>query len=68
MEHKEFFDNHQIELVSELEISGLILAVYDIKNLGKTIKKAGSFIPDFGKIQHSSLQNHLKKYIAETYK
>jgi len=35
----EHVNNHQIELVKELEKEGKILAVYDIKNLRKTIFK-----------------------------
>lgn len=65
LEYKEFFDNHQIQLVGELEHSGLILAVYDIKNLEDIIKKAESFIPEFGKFGQSKMISFLDNYIND---
>jgi UDP-N-acetylglucosamine transferase subunit ALG13 len=42
---REFFDDHQFDIVRELERMGLILAVYDIRHLGATIKRAKNFKP-----------------------
>jgi UDP-N-acetylglucosamine transferase subunit ALG13 len=61
---KEYFDDHQVELVSELENMGLILGVYDISRLDDTIKKAGSFIPDFTKLSNSKYDRILKEIIG----
>jgi UDP-N-acetylglucosamine--N-acetylmuramyl-(pentapeptide) pyrophosphoryl-undecaprenol N-acetylglucosamine transferase len=45
----EYFDDHQLEIVGELERLGLILAVYDMAHLGRVIAEAESFQP---KLQH----------------
>jgi len=39
----EHVDNHQLQLVRELEKQGRVIAVYDINELGKAVKKAKSF-------------------------
>ena len=38
--YKEHTNDHQLQITKELERHGKVLAVYDIKNLGQTIKKA----------------------------
>ena len=63
-EFKEYFDDHQVELVSELEQAGLILGVYDINTLGDTIKKAALFRPDFKKLSNSNYDRILKEIIG----
>ncbi|HRX48986.1 MAG TPA: PssD/Cps14F family polysaccharide biosynthesis glycosyltransferase [Spirochaetota bacterium] len=63
-EFKEYFDDHQVELVSELEQAGLILGVYDIHTLGDTIKKAALFRPDFKKLSNSNYDRILKEIIG----
>ncbi len=60
--YKEYFDDHQIQLVGELEKMGLILAVYEIKDLREIIKKTKDFIPDFNGIGNSKMNNDLENF------
>jgi UDP-N-acetylglucosamine transferase subunit ALG13 len=43
--YNEHNNDHQLELVSVLEKAGRVLAVYDIRNLEKMIRKAWQFKP-----------------------
>jgi UDP-N-acetylglucosamine--N-acetylmuramyl-(pentapeptide) pyrophosphoryl-undecaprenol N-acetylglucosamine transferase len=68
MEFNEFFDNHQIQLVGELESSGLIMAVNDIYDLLNAIKNADKFKPKFNSMNQSKfgslLEDTIKKLIV----
>lgn len=65
VEFKEFFDNHQIQLVSKMEELGLILAVYDIKNLHEMINKAEKFKPDFKNANQDKYTEFFTNYFKE---
>jgi UDP-N-acetylglucosamine transferase subunit ALG13 len=61
---KEHTDDHQLQIVQELERQKKIIAVYDVKNLGSAIKKAKKFKPK--KLQRENristiIENYLKK-------
>lgn len=62
-EFNEFFDDHQIQLVSELEQLGLILAAYNINSLGNIINKAKKFNPQFNKLNKSRYSKYLSEYL-----
>jgi UDP-N-acetylglucosamine transferase subunit ALG13 len=62
-EFYEFVDNHQIELVGELERMGLIIPVYDIALLGSAINNAEKFNPSFNNLSESKYDTILKTYI-----
>ena len=59
----EFFDEHQMQLVGELEKQGLIIAVYDIKNLAGAIKQAENLNPNLKDMNHSKYYEHLMRLI-----
>lgn len=62
-EFNEFFDDHQIQLVDELEKLGLILVVYDINTLEIIIKKSENFKPRFGQMNKSTYTKYLQEYL-----
>jgi len=60
----EFFDDHQLQIVRELEKIGVILAVYDIEDLESTIKKAATFQPRLDNIPNQ-VEALLDKFITD---
>ena len=43
--YKEHVDDHQMEITKSMEKDGMVIAVYDIHNLGLAIKKAREITP-----------------------
>lgn len=60
-------DDHQLQLVNELENKGLILAVYNIKDLGKIIKEVDKFRPEFPK-NKPEINKILNKFVEDNFK
>lgn len=60
----EHVNDHQIEIVRELEKSGKILAVYDINNLLHAVKKATKFKVKIGTKQ-SKIAEIIRRFIHE---
>lgn len=60
----EFFDDHQLQIVTELERKEIILAVYDIHDLGDAIKRAATFQPKLEGVS-SKVIEYLKKFVEE---
>lgn len=60
----EFFDDHQLQFVQELERAGVIIAVYDISHLGNAIKKVQTFQPNFKDICNR-IDGLLNQFIAD---
>ena len=65
-EFDEFFDDHQLQIVRELERLGVILAVYDIADLGNAIKEAESFRPKLENIPNR-VEELLSRFIADNF-
>ncbi|MGD8109675.1 PssD/Cps14F family polysaccharide biosynthesis glycosyltransferase [Vibrio sp. TRT 21S02] len=65
VEHGEYFDDHQVELIKELERLGLILAVYgNTEDLGKMIQQAESFKPNIENLKAPVFDEYLTKYLS----
>jgi UDP-N-acetylglucosamine--N-acetylmuramyl-(pentapeptide) pyrophosphoryl-undecaprenol N-acetylglucosamine transferase len=64
-EFNEFFDDHQLQIVGELERLKLIIAVYDISKLGDAIKRSASFIPDFNSMRQLGIASYLEDYLKK---
>lgn len=60
----EFFDDHQVELVGEMEKANLIQAVYKIEDLHSAINNVETFIPDLKKINYTPFY----KKLGESFK
>ena len=65
---KEHTDDHQLQIVQELEKQKKIIAIYDVKNLILAIKKAKKFKPK--RLQRENristiIENYLKKQEGE---
>jgi len=60
----EFFDDHQLQIVQELERLGVILAVYDVADLGNAIKMAKSFQPKLENIPNR-VEELLSRFITD---
>lgn len=63
-EFGEFFDNHQLQVVRELEKRNLIIAVYDILDLENAIERVESFHPRIEDIPNR-VEELLNQFIAE---
>jgi UDP-N-acetylglucosamine transferase subunit ALG13 len=59
-EFGEHIDNHQLQIVKELEKQGKIIAVYNIDNLDNAIKKAGKM-----KIKYEKNENKIMGIIEK---
>lgn len=62
----EFFDDHQVELVNQMEKAGLILAVHDIKDLMDAIEASRTFRPRLDSLKNSPFSQTLQQYLAAT--
>lgn len=63
----EHVDNHQLQIVKELERQGRIIAVYDINELGNAIKKAGSMKIKYKK-EESRIIGIIEKFLEDLQK
>ena len=59
----EHIDDHQVQLVQELEMAGKISAVYDIERLEEALEKASSKTVEL--VKDKRLVDALKGYIAQ---
>lgn len=66
--YDEFFDDHQLQLVTKLEEQGLILAVYDIEDLLDTIKRIEEFMPRVDKQQQGNHIALLNDFLGQQFK
>jgi len=57
----EFLDDHQLELVKEMEDAGLILAVYNIHDLFSVIKSIEKFKPKLNELKNFSIISQIEK-------
>jgi UDP-N-acetylglucosamine transferase subunit ALG13 len=62
--YNEHNNDHQLELVSVLEKAGRVLAVYDIRNLEKMIRKAWQFKPMSSKGKNIIVHT-IRKFLSE---
>jgi|GEM_PF-609369 len=64
-EFNEFFDDHQIQLISELEKLGLIMAVYNIKDLSDAIQRSLLFTPNFEDMTQAKYYEYLNQQLKK---
>lgn len=65
-QYDEFFDDHQVDLVSKLERLGLILTVYDdIANLKTRISESKSFKPNPLIMKRPKIYDDIAAYLGE---
>ena len=62
-EYKEHTNDHQIQITKEFEEKGYVLAAYDIKDLGKVVKKLDKFKPNKYESNNEKFKEKLKEYI-----
>ena len=61
--YREVIDDHQLDFARELEKEGKVIAVYDVDELDKVLKKSDLKTQELG--TDKRLVNALKKYIAQ---